>query len=192
MWLPGLSVAMSWSRGPHLAHFPVATPSHPCLLAGLCSLGRWPPHPALKWKAVITAFPRTLPSAFLPTGHSGVVSGQPAHLGHPACCFPFCKQVLHDSCGAGGDRPQESGPLKGHFPFCLRSMPGQDPESSHPVPLLRPMWTVPFSRSGGSSGAEDASGLQKNGLSWKGQLGRERGEGRLKGRSAGVFTTHLP
>lgn len=40
LWLLDLSGAMSWPWGLPLAYFPMATPSHPCLSARLCSLDR--------------------------------------------------------------------------------------------------------------------------------------------------------
>ena len=82
--------------------YPGQAGAHPCLLARLSSLGRWPSHPALKWGSIIITFPHTPSSAFWPAGHSGVASGQPRHLEEPACSLPFCCKVCMTAVERGG------------------------------------------------------------------------------------------
>lgn len=145
---------MSWLWGLHLAYFPMATPSHPCLSGRLYSSGRWPPHPALKWKAIITAFPRTFPLPSYPRGTLGLHQVSQDTWKIQLTLSLFANKFSMTAVG-GGDRPRASDPLRGHFPACLRHIPGQDPVTSHLVPLGL-VWTVPASCSGGSFGAEDA------------------------------------
>lgn len=90
------------AMGPALGLFPHGYPVPSLPLSQAMFLGQVAPTPSLEMEGDNHRLPTHLPSAFLPTGHSGVASGQPRHLEDPACSFPLCKQVLHDSCGGWG------------------------------------------------------------------------------------------